>query len=126
MVTGELEGFVVLVAGDDPALTEVGGFLIGCGAFVAFVSQRRRLESAQVSFAADPADPAVWERAVPHVEQRLGPIDGVVTDTSIAAVVEPYVADTFAQRHRGPVVQFAGDIAAALTQLRATLRAEPN
>jgi len=124
-VTGELEGFVVLVTGDEPALTEVGGFLIGCGAFVAFVSQRRRLESAQVSFAADPTDAAVWERAVAHVEQRLGPIDAVVADTVVAEVVEPHVADTLAQRHRGPVVRFEGDVADALTRLRATLRAEP-
>jgi hypothetical protein len=118
----DLTGKAAIVAGDDAAtIVEVVRVLAANGALLAVVADRRTVDAAvavamgleaQVfGMAADPASPEAWLRIVPHVEQRLGPIDVVVTigeAASRAALADAVVGD-MAARHRGVVVEVGPD-----------------
>ena len=86
-----LLGRVVVVAGHASGLARLAADLVECGAFVAYVGPERSVPVARASVRADPTDPTVWERIALHVEQHLGPVDGVVTD----AVTRPVVVEVF-------------------------------
>ena len=99
-----LLGRVVVVAGHAPGLAALSAALVDAGALVAFVGPDASVPSAQASVRADPRDPAVWERIAPHVEQRLGPVDGVVTDAPTAAIVDAVFGPDFGRRGHGAVI----------------------
>jgi hypothetical protein len=99
-----LLGRVVVIAGDDPVLASAGAAVVAAGAVVAVVSTSVELVGARVRFGADAADDDVWERIAMHVEQHLGPVDGVVTDRSAAGVVTTVFGPDLARRGHGTVV----------------------
>jgi hypothetical protein len=115
----DLTGKAAIVAGDDAtAVVEVVRALAANGALIALVAEDRAtvdaavavadgLEAQVFAMAADPASEAVWQRLVPHVEQRLGPIDVVVAmgDATARAVLAAAVVADMAARRRGVVVE---------------------
>lgn len=96
--------------------------LVADGALVALVSGKPVTSSAHACFRADPGDPNVWERVAPHVEQRLGPVDGVVTDPRCATVVEAVFRPDLDRRGHGGVVVVAptDDLASVVNALAGT------
>ncbi|HET7530651.1 MAG TPA: hypothetical protein VFJ98_06790 [Mycobacteriales bacterium] len=110
-----LLGRVVVVAGEHPAFAELVAALADAGAFVAFVSAEQTVSSASASFRADPADPSVWERVAPHVEQRLGPVDVVLADSGCTTTVAPVFLPDLRRRGHGDVLTAPAD--AAMTEL---------
>ena len=115
-VAGSLVGRVVVVAGTDERLPTVVSTLAAAGAFVASVAPTRS-DTAQADFRADPADPAVWERVAPHIEQRLGPVDAVVVDRQCAAVVrDVFLPDLRRRGHGGVHVVTADQDVAAIVR----------
>jgi hypothetical protein len=117
----DLAGKAVIVAGDNAAtVVDVVRALAANGALIAVVAVDRAvvdaaaagLDAQVFAMAADPASEAVWARIVPHVEQRLGPIDVVVTISGAAAdraVVAAAVARDMAARRRGVVIEVGPD-----------------
>lgn len=99
-----LLGRVVVVAGHAPDLAALAADLVGAGALVAFVAPDGGVPAAQASVRADPADSTVWERIAPHVEQRLGPVDGVVTDARSEATVRAVFGPDLVRRGHGSVL----------------------
>ena len=99
-----LVGRVFIVAGCGGTFTSVARLLAADGALVALVTTDEPVPEVGAHFRADPADPDVWSRMVPHVEQRLGPIDAVVTDESAAALAEERVGPDLRRRGHGSVV----------------------
>ena len=63
-----------------------------------------------------------------HIEQHLGPIDGVVTDTAAQGTVQDVFADDLRRRGRAPVIVVGpGDDAdAVVTALTDRLPAAPS
>lgn len=110
MTTSAFAGHVVVVAGHDPRLATVAERLLRFGAYVAFVATDRKVEAAHASFRADPTDPEVWDRVVPHVEQRLGPVDGVVCDATAAAPAQAAFGPDLARRGHGGIVTLTQDV----------------
>ena len=106
-----LLGRVLVVAGDNAGLTGVAAWALAAGAKVAVVSRTlERTTEATVRFNADPRDSGVWERIAMHVEQHLGPVDGVVTDDSSHATIDAVFGADLARRGRGGVlVVHSGD-----------------
>ena len=101
----DLNGWVVVVAGEDGALADAAGATLAAGASVGVVSTGLAEQTpASVRFRADPGDPGAWERIAMHIEQHLGPIDGVVTDASSYRVVNDVFALDLSRRGRSPVV----------------------
>jgi NAD(P)-dependent dehydrogenase (short-subunit alcohol dehydrogenase family) len=98
-----LLGRVVVVAGRVTGLSRLATALVDAGALVAYVAPTDAVPVAHASVRADPADPSVWERIAPHVEQRLGPVDGVVTDAATAATVEAVFGPDLVRRGHGSV-----------------------
>jgi NAD(P)-dependent dehydrogenase (short-subunit alcohol dehydrogenase family) len=99
-----MQGRVVVVAGHATGLAGLATSLVEAGALVAYVAPTDALPVAQASVRADPADPSVWERIAPHVEQRLGPVDGVVTDAASAATVQAVFGPDLVRRGHGAVL----------------------
>jgi hypothetical protein len=118
----DLTGKAAIVTGDDATtVVEVVRALAANGGLVAVVADRAAVDSAvavamgldaQVfGMAADPADESAWARIVPHVEQRLGPIDIVVAigEPDARAVLANAVVGDMAARRRGIVVEVGPD-----------------
>jgi hypothetical protein len=99
-----LLGRVVVVAGHAPTLASLAAALVDAGALVAFVAPNASAPTADAQVHADPADPQVWERIAPHVEQRLGPVDGVVTDAATRPTVEAVFGPDLLRRGHGAVL----------------------
>jgi hypothetical protein len=99
-----LEGRVFIVAGCGATFTGVAQLLASDGALVAIVTTDSAVPDVAAHFRADHADPDVWDRVVPHVEQRLGPIDAVVTDELGRATAERLVGPDLRRRGHGTVV----------------------
>jgi hypothetical protein len=121
-------GRVVVVAGEDTSLAGVAAAAVEAGASVAVVSRTLPDDvAATVRFRADPGDRAAWERVAMHVEQHLGPVDGVVGDRAHADVLAAVFAADLARRGHGAVVTMTGgdEPAAVLTRLRGTPPAAP-
>ena len=97
-------GHVVVVAGAAEELVELARRLVDAGSIVALVHPTSRCDTAAASVRADPTDVAVWDRVLPHVEQRLGPIDAVVTDEAAAATVGAVAVPELRRRGRGDAV----------------------
>lgn len=95
---------VVIVAGSGSLFAAVAAGLVAEGAIVALVTTDTSAPEVAAHFRAEPADPDVWGRMVPHVEQRLGPIDAVVTDKSGRALAESLVGPDLQRRGHGSVV----------------------
>ena len=124
-----LLGRVVVVAGDAPELAEIAALAMNNGAAVAVVSAVLDVgTAASVRFRADARDRDAWERVAMHVEQHLGPVDGVVTDESSCAVVDGVFAADLARRGRDAVhvVRSQEDVAAIVTHLADRPRAAPS
>jgi hypothetical protein len=124
-----LLGRVVVVAGSDPHLADAADLALAGGALVAVISRSLRDEtSATVRFNADPCDPDAWERIAMHVEQHLGPVDGVITDDPSRSVVEAVFGPDLARRRHGAVMVARpdDDIEALLTALADTPPAGPS
>ncbi len=99
-----LAGRVFIVAGRGVTFTAVVRQLVAADALVALVSTDTAVPEVAAHFRADHADPDVWARVVPHVEQRLGPIDAVVTDDSGGPIAERLVGPDLHRRGHGAVV----------------------
>jgi hypothetical protein len=123
-----LSGRVVVVAGDAQALCAVAAAAVAAGALVAVVSRSLPDDTAAtVRFRADPHDPGIWDRIGMHVEQHLGPVDGVATDAVTRAVVEQVFAADLARRGHGDVVTVSAedDVPLVVTRLCGTPPAAP-
>jgi hypothetical protein len=124
-----LLGRVVVVAGADARLAAVAAAATAAQAQVAVVSTALAPSTdATVRFNADPCDPDAWERIAVHVEQHLGPVDGVVTDDAGRPAVEAVFAVDLARRGRPAVVVVRpdDDVEAVVTRLRDTPPARPS
>lgn len=101
----DITGRVLVVAGDDPILDDVVRVATDAGGRVAVVSAALSGDAATVRFRAAADDPAVWERVAMHVEQHLGPIDGVIADGNcLTTVTQVFEADLRRRRHGAVVV----------------------
>jgi hypothetical protein len=120
---GAFAGRVIVVAGDSDRIDPITSTLLEAGAIVAVVTHASSSAAAQAWFRVDPADPDVWNRVVPHVEQRLGPIDAAVTTTEIHALVRDLLEPDMRRRGHGGVldVDAAGDVDEAVRTLATLL-----
>jgi len=118
-----LAGRVFIVAGSDARLGGVANALVAAQALVAVVGSIPVDTAVAAHFHADPADEAVWQRVVPHVEQRLGPIDGVITDGAAQAIGERLVGPDLSRRGHGAVIAIDdnSDVESTLRTLLGTL-----
>ena len=118
-----LTGRVFIVAGSGATLGNVADALVTAQALVAVVGSVPVSAEVAAHFHADPADESVWQRVVPHVEQRLGPIDGIVTDEAAHAIGERLVGPDFGRRGHGAVIAVgdASDVEGILRMLVDTL-----
>jgi hypothetical protein len=116
-------GCVFVVAGSAPVFGVVADALTAAGAAVALVGTATTTTDPAARFRADPGDADVWGRVVPHVEQRLGPIDGVVAGAEGRDIAEMLVAPDLARRGHGAVLAIAddADVSVVLTTLAGTL-----
>jgi hypothetical protein len=112
-------GRVFIVAGSGSKLGNVADALVTAQALVAVIGPIPVTTEVAAHFHADPANEDVWERVVPHVEQRLGPIDGVVTDEAAHAIGERMVGADFDRRGHGAVIAVdeSGDVERVLRLL---------
>jgi hypothetical protein len=100
----DLSGWVVVVAGEHTGLGDVSRAASAAGAAVGLVSSDLGDDiPASVRFHADPEDSQAWSRIAMHIEQHLGPVDGVVTDEPAYATVQQVFAADLARRGRAPV-----------------------
>jgi NAD(P)-dependent dehydrogenase (short-subunit alcohol dehydrogenase family) len=123
-----LQGRVIVIAGDETVLGAVARAALDAGAFVAVVSRTLPDDAATtVRFRADPDDRGMWDRVAMHVEQHLGPVDGVVTDSRHRAVVAAVFATDLSQRGHGGVVTVSPDESPddVLIRVDGTQRAAP-
>lgn len=128
MTSQRLLGRVVVVAGEDATLAAVAAAAADAGASVGVVSRTLPDDvPATVRFRADPAAAATWDRVGMHVEQHLGPVDGVATDTIAQATVESVFGPDLVRRGHGDVVVVtpAESVAALLSRMVDTRRAAP-
>jgi hypothetical protein len=123
-----LTGLVVVVAGE---VASGAIALLTRGALLAVVTTDGAvvdgLERAAVdlptgrvlAYRADPAATTTWERVAPHIEQRVGPVDAVVCDPSLLAVVTATFASDLRRRGHGAVgaVSRPEDLPAAVDRL---------
>jgi hypothetical protein len=118
-MSGMLLGRVVVVAGEDTRLAAVSAAAAAADAQVAVVSRSLAPAPATVRFNADPCDPGVWERIAMHVEQHLGPVDGVITDDASRSAVEAVFSADLVRRSRPAVVVVRpdDDVDAIVTRL---------
>ena len=114
----DLPGRVAVVTGGADRVVEIVAALAATGMSVSVVSAERSTVDdataaaeahgvAVIGVVADPADPATWTRVVPHSEQRLGPLDVLVTTSPPAdrcAALDAITPD-MAARRRGVVVE---------------------
>jgi NAD(P)-dependent dehydrogenase (short-subunit alcohol dehydrogenase family) len=98
------EGRVFIVAGRGETFTGVARRLVADGALVAVITTDEEVPDVAARFRADHTDPDVWDRVVPHVEQRLGPIDAVLTDQLGYPTAERLVGPDLLRRGHGAVV----------------------
>jgi len=122
---GDLDGWVVVVAGEDSVLADAARATLDAGAAVGVVSTGLDEQTpASVRFHADPGDQGAWERIAMHIEQHLGPVDGVVTDASSYRVVAD-VFDVDLSRRRRTAVVVVGPGAPADTVVTALFGTPP-
>ena len=125
----DLNGWVVVVAGEGGVLVDAARAIVSAGASVGVVSTSLDGETpCSVRFRADPGDPDAWGRIAMHIEQHLGPVDGVVTDAPSHQVVNEVFAVDLARRGRRPVIVVSpGESASAVvTVLFGTPPAAPS
>jgi NAD(P)-dependent dehydrogenase (short-subunit alcohol dehydrogenase family) len=100
-----LSGRVVVVAGGLAPLPAVAALAAQDGAFVALITTVECACPDEVlHFQADANADEVWERIAPHIEQRLGPVDAVVTDALTADSVRAVFSPDFRRRGHGTVL----------------------
>ncbi len=99
-----LAGRVVIVAGEGERIEQIVPILLAADALVALVASRTTVTDAQAWFRVDATDPEVWSRIVPHVEQRLGPIDAAVTTSVVHGYVCELLEPDMRRRGHGGVV----------------------
>ena len=109
------------MAGTDARLVDAIRLMRTAGAVVALVSPDHAIDDVALRFRADPTEPEVWDRVAMHVEQHLGPVDGVVTDAGAAAVVTAVFAPDLRRRGHGQVVVVNDDdVASVVSRLTGT------
>lgn len=124
----DLTGKAVIAVGTTDVLLEVTRRLAAHHMLIAVVASDRDLVQRCVGvaealgamvngFTVDPADPVVWQRIAPHIEQRLGPIDVVIAvgDEGVRATVAAALVPDMLARHRGVLVEIGADDVAPLT-----------
>jgi NAD(P)-dependent dehydrogenase (short-subunit alcohol dehydrogenase family) len=97
-------GRVFVVAGSAPVFGAIVDGLMASGALVAAVGTPLTAAEPAAYFRADVTDATAWERVLPHVEQRLGPIDAVVTDEAGSPTALRLTEPDFVRRGHGAVV----------------------
>jgi len=96
---------VVVVAGAEAILGPIAAALQSAAAKVALVATATATRTdVAVHVRADPSDADTWGRVTMHVEQHLGPVDAVVTDSAAAATVRAVFAPGLHRRGHGDVV----------------------
>ena len=108
-----MAGRVVIVAGNGSVFRTVAAALVADDALVAVLSTDPGVPDVTARFRGDPADSGIWGRMVPHVEQRLGPIDAVVTDVRGRTWADQLVAPDLARRGHGAILTVGDDADAA-------------
>jgi hypothetical protein len=104
-VVNFLTGRVVVVAGAEATVGPIAAALHDAGAMVALVAAAAVARTdVTVHVRTDPCEDGVWDRVVMHVEQHLGPVDAVVTDSSAAVHVRRAFAADLGRRGHGDVV----------------------
>lgn len=117
-------GRVVIVAGDGERIEQIVPILLSADALVAVVSTGSATAAeAHARFRVDPSDADAWSRIVPHVEQRLGPIDAAVTTAAVHAYVRDLLEPDMQRRGHGGVldVEAYGDVDEAVRTLATLL-----
>lgn len=104
MTAERLAGRVYVVTGADPLLGDVAAALAAAGGLVAVVSLDLAVPTVHTNVRTDPVDTIAWERVAPYVEQRLGPVDAVVTDRTSASTVQSVFGPDLHRRGHGTVV----------------------
>jgi len=125
----DLNGWVVVVAGNGARLGVVSRTLMTAGAAVGVVSSELDDDTAAtVRFRANPRDPEAWWRIAMHIEQHLGPIDGVITDADAHDTVRDVFDADLRRRGRAPVIVIEPDkdAAAVISALTGTPPAAPS
>jgi hypothetical protein len=102
-------GRVFVVAGSTALLGAVADALTAADALVAVVGHVPLTSDVAAHFHATPTEVEVWTRVVPHVEQRLGPIDGVVCDRLAQLLGERLIGPDLRRRGHGSVVVVEDD-----------------
>lgn len=116
-------GRVIVVAGEGEHIDRAASTLLDADALVAVVSRTSSATTAAAWFRVDPADPEVWDRVIPHVEQRLGPIDAAVTTSAVHQLVRRLLLPDLERRGHGDVVDVdtAADVDEAISRLSTLL-----
>lgn len=118
-----LSGRVIIVAGKGERLDKIVPILVSSDAFVAVVSSGSAGTAAHAWFRVDADDPDVWSRVVPHVEQRLGPIDAAAATKDVHSYVRQLLEPDMRRRGHGGVVDLdaAADVDDAVRMLETLL-----
>jgi hypothetical protein len=113
----DLAGKVAVVTGESDTLDQVVRCLCANRVKVAVVAEDRALADALTStftpdasslgVVTDPSQRETWARVVPHVEQRLGPIDiaVVIGAEPVRALVAATLVPDMAARGRGVIIE---------------------
>jgi hypothetical protein len=118
----DLTGKAVIAVGAEDALIEITRHLAANHMLIAVVSRDRDVvrQSVEIAeslaavvngFTVDPADPSVWQRIAPHIEQRLGPIDIVICGgaADVRTTVASALVPDMKARHRGVLIEIGAD-----------------
>lgn len=118
-----LAGRVVIVAGMGDRIDQIVPILLARDAFVALVGRGSVGTDASAWFRVDANDPDAWSRIVPHVEQRLGPIDAAATTTDVHSYVRELLEPDMCRRGHGGVIDVdaAADVDDAVRTLETLL-----
>jgi hypothetical protein len=124
----DLTGKTMIVAGESSYLLEVTQALAGNGVLLAIVAPDRELVEAAVALAeaesgvvfgitADPSAAVIWQRIASHIEQRLGPIDVVVSIATAPTrrVIANALLPDMTARRRGVLIEAGAKVTSRTT-----------
>ena len=118
-----LAGRVIIVAGESDRIDQMVPILLASDALVALVASSTTAAGAHAWFRVAANDPDAWSRIVPHVEQRLGPIDAAATTTDAHSYLRELLEPDMRRRGHGGVIDVdaAADVDEAVRMLERLL-----